>query len=285
VGVNDQPAWSRDGKQLVFRSQRGQKSGASSSVVSILSTDTGKLREVTPKLTEFSSPNLLADGQTIVLVGPMKEGRATTYKINEQTGDATPYDLTPAAMGLARKFAFRASGNSILARNHETGEEKVIYQASESTYRLLVTAGSISPDGQRLSFTSTEDDRGESTLSVVQADSGQSRTLITLKTPERFQRPPNNGWLWWTNDGRYILFVKKPNAKAAAELWRIAAEGGQPQYLELAMEELHDVRLNPDGRQLAFTAGSKRKPEIWVMENFLPKQNPKAQSRAVAGKH
>lgn len=280
VGVNDQPSWSRDGQQLVFRSQPGQKPGPGSSVVSILSTNTGKLREVTPKLAEFSSPTLLADGQTIVVQGrPMKDGPWTIHRINDQTGDATPYELTPAAMGLTRKFVFRSTGTSILARNSETGEEKQIYQAPQSTL-LFVTPGSISPNGQRYAFAAFNN-KGESTLAVAQGNGGQSRILLTLKAPERFQRPPNQGWLWWTPDERYILFVKKPNLKAAAELWRIAADGGQPQYLGLAMEDLHDLRLNPDGRQLAFTAGSKRKPEIWVMENFLPKQNPKAQSRAV----
>jgi Tol biopolymer transport system component len=281
VGVNDQPAWSRDGQQLVFRSQPDQRIGAGSSVVSILSTDTGKLRELTPKFAVFNWPVLLADGETVVVQGPTKDRLASYYKINQQTGEATPYELTPAATGITRKFTFGVFGTSIKSRNRETGEERIIYQAPQNTFGFFFA---VSAGGEKLAFTA-ENNRGESMLSWMHDDGRSLRTILTLKAPERFQRPPNFGWLAWTPDGRYILFVKKPNPRAPAELWRIAADGGQPEYLGLAMEDIHQLRPSPDGRQLAFTAGSKRKPEIWVMENFLPKQNPKAQSRAVAGKH
>ena len=39
--------------------------------------------------------------------------------------------------------------------------------------------------------------------------------------------------------------------------------------VDLAMERLRDLSLHPDGKRLAFAAGQS-KPEVWVMENFLP---------------
>ncbi len=59
------------------------------------------------------------------------------------------------------------------------------------------------------------------------------------------------------------------------ELWRISAEGGEPQKLELAMENLRDLRFHPDGRRIAFSGG-KFSGEVWVMENFLPKAEVQA---------
>jgi hypothetical protein len=42
-----------------------------------------------------------------------------------------------------------------------------------------------------------------------------------------------------------------------------AAEAG------VRCERAERIRVNPDGRQLAFVSG-RRHAEIWVLENFLP---------------
>ena len=39
------------------------------------------------------------------------------------------------------------------------------------------------------------------------------------------------------------------------------------------MEGLRELRVHPDGSQIAFTAGWPSL-EVWVMENFLPGSNP-----------
>ena len=57
------------------------------------------------------------------------------------------------------------------------------------------------------------------------------------------------------------------------DLWRIPVNGGEPQKLDLSMRKLMHVRIHPDGRRIAFTGSSQpEKSEVWVMENFLPKE-------------
>ena len=75
----------------------------------------------------------------------------------------------------------------------------------------------------------------------------------------------------WTPDGRYVIFGKGYNSiqKPMVELWRISADGGEPQRLGIAMDQIAGLRVHPDGRRIAFTAG-QTKSEVWVMENFLP---------------
>ena len=78
-------------------------------------------------------------------------------------------------------------------------------------------------------------------------------------------------------DGRYISFMKgvEGDAKARYEgrrwqLWRVPAEGGEPQRLGLTVgRQIGGLRPLPDGRRLA-TTDFKANLEIWVMENFLP---------------
>src|SRR4030043_526405 len=72
----------------------------------------------------------------------------------------------------------------------------------------------------------------------------------------------------WTRDGKYILYSKlREKTKDVYDVWRIPADGGEPQRLDLSMSYLMHMRVHPDSRQIVFT-GSDRpaKSEIWVME-------------------
>jgi TolB protein len=141
----------------------------------------------------------------------------------------------------------------ILSRNLETGEERELWRGEmvlEFPYLLP------SPDGRQLAACSRE------SLRIVPAGGGELRELLKAQGAERL-------WLVsWTPDGRYLLFTK--TLRGAAELWRIAAEGGQPERLAPLPRPLNgELRLHPDGQRVAFTGGED-KFEVWVLENFLP---------------
>jgi Tol biopolymer transport system component len=255
TGSNEQPAWSPDGQYLIYKSTRGVRGFAGSGIISILSIDTGQQREVAPQMSGFRYPFFSPEGQLVVL-GPTGRG-LDWFKIDEQTGVASPYVLPPS------RWVFSPSSDSIKARNPDTGEEKIVYRAPQPINRNLA----VGWRGQRMAFVLGN------ALMVVRAD-GVARELLRLKESERFY---GSRTIQWTPDGRYILFVKQANEKAPCELWRIPAEGGQAQNLGVAMEELDELRVHPDGRRLAFMAGKKDAGEVWVMENFLPAaQNRKA---------
>jgi Tol biopolymer transport system component len=73
----------------------------------------------------------------------------------------------------------------------------------------------------------------------------------------------------WAPDGQGVLFVKQPDSRVAKmELWLAPLEGGQPRKLDLTAPNLRDLSVHPDGRRIAYTAGSDRSA-VWVLENFL----------------
>jgi hypothetical protein len=45
--------------------------------------------------------------------------------------------------------------------------------------------------------------------------------------------------------------------------------GGEPRKLDLVADNLRDVRVHPDGRHIAYTAGKDRM-EVWALSDFLP---------------
>jgi Tol biopolymer transport system component len=76
----------------------------------------------------------------------------------------------------------------------------------------------------------------------------------------------------WTPDSRHIIYARTVQGeKRKFELWRISAEGGEPQNLGLVMEGLepYGLSVHPDGKRIAFTAGTGRE-EVWVLKDFLP---------------
>jgi len=128
-----------------------------------------------------------------------------------------------------------------------------------------------------LSVTRSPDDRqlvmvGEGNsqvLLLMPAAGGEARELLRIDGEKEV---PHWGTPWWSPDGHYVYFMKGVKGKTPEEwhVWRIAAEGGQPQQLGLTLgRQMGGLRPHPDGRRLA-TTDFKSSLEIWVMENFLP---------------
>ena len=77
----------------------------------------------------------------------------------------------------------------------------------------------------------------------------------------------------WTPDSRYLIYARSvAGEKGKFEFWRISAEGGEPENLGLMMEGLlpYGLSVHPDGKCIAFTAGTERSTEVWVLKDFLP---------------
>ena len=88
----------------------------------------------------------------------------------------------------------------------------------------------------------------------------------------------SRGALAWSPDGRQLLYALRSADSAGGtpatvqyELWRVPSQGGEAQRLGLRVEGMvMSLRVHPDGQRIVY--GTLRSlPEIWVMENFLPR--------------
>ena len=263
VGSNRTPDWSPDGKYLSYVSQRvpGPQFAGTNPII-IRNLATGEEREVVPALAISRRTRWWPDGHAFVMVGDDAKGRLAIYRVDAQTGAVSPLVqlestrfYAPSVWSSDGKQVFytypKGKEQVLRVRNLESGEERELYRGDASQLAL-------SPDGKWLALTISS-----YYLVIMPTTGGSPRELLQFRPPESIR--PNS--LAWTLDGQYLLFVKA-QPQQLASLWRIPVKGGEPQPLGLKMEGLTDLRVHPDGRQIAFTAGED-KPEVWVMENFL----------------
>lgn len=267
------PEWSPDGNSLVCLVSRIGRNP----LLLIRSFDTGEVRELAPKLKSlnFHCLRWSPDGRTLLGAGHDLKERWGLLQIGIQTGDVTTIaHMNSDSGGAIFQPGWTPEGNTvfykrmalptskikdvrIIRRERETGQEQELYR-SPGNFLYLTP----SPDGQQLAF------YADSTVKLLSVAGGQPKELIRIQDITTID---------WTPDGRQLLYGKRTGQDEITELWRIPAEGGEPQKLELTMRDLLamrymlHLRVHPDGQRIAFTAKAQPgKVEVWVMENFLP---------------
>ena len=295
-GNHHSPEWSPDGQHFAYSSRRSVSGLFVPSIITIRSLETGQERELTPQLAFLEDTRLRwsPDGRSFLVSGEDNDGHRGLYQIDAQTGDMTPIvvtsgDLPPGTLGpranrwhaawsldgKAIFYVYDEDGNSceIRIRDMETGEERLLYRPDSPVHLSNLE---LSPDGRRLAFGSGFDTPGpwyhftaESML-VMPASGGVAREVLRLEDIGDIEGYETYSFTW-TRDGSHLLFSKRvAQPTIPSELWRVSAEGGEPESLGLVMWGRGGVRAHPDGQRITFTNAADRKSELWMMENFLP---------------
>ena len=278
-GSNSFPEYSPDGKYLSYISRRppitmiygNQPYG---NILCIRSLETGEEHEFRPKkINGLGRQRWSPDCRSLLVRGRDNKNGYGIFRIDAQTGDVKPFVLDGDVI-LSRSFEWSRDGKAIfyarndrkakiykiLVRDLESGTEKEIYLASDDDRLYL----SCSPDGKWLAFVNGGE---KGILRIMPTAGGEPRELLRLEKGKGFVTS-----IPWTADGKYILFAKlllgQINPKC--ELFRISADGGEPQKLGLEMNQFFNLSVQPDGRHIAFSSVKKESAEVWVMENFLP---------------
>ena len=287
VGSRTSTQWSRDGQYLAYAWGAGSENDPF--VLGIRSAATGEERRLQlGKLLRHGGhgfdPQWSPDGRFIL--GDARERDYSQgqglYRVDVQTGSVTPAVQTDVNRGYNRiespawspdgKVIFeRRPPQRILTRNLETGEERELYRPVPPAQvdHWPTSNLAVSPDGQRLAFVWSDAKTVERTFSlmVLPTAGGEPRELLRVQDPTRISVPA------WTPDSRHIIYaLRVTGEKGMFEFWQISAEGGEPQNLGLKMEARvpYGLSVHPDGTRIAFTAGTGRRREVWVLKDFLP---------------
>ncbi len=266
LGSKRWPEWSPDGMHLAFVSQLAPGVGDTVPLaLTIQSIQTGKQRQLFPRLNYFRRLRWSPDGRFILVNGLDHRHRGGLYRIDVQTGDVTPIVYSRAEQYLPRQAAWSPDGRSVLYFHVGEGlVQREIGTGRETRIRSSVGNFALSPDGRWLAVGIQEQTTKSSVLQIVPAGGGKAREVLRLPEAGTFMLA-----LTWSADNRYVLFGTARPGQRSQELWRVPAAGGEPQSLGLVMEGLDEVRAHPDGRRIAYGAGKPGTSEIWVMENLL----------------
>ena len=274
-GHNAYPAYSPDGMYLAYMSSRstlGNLGARSSEVLCLLSLKTGQTRELRTALPMASYPRWSPESRYISLEGRGKDRRPSIFRFDTQTGDAIPLVQFDGGPNL---FSHRWSkdGKSVFyTAGGRSGEPSYVYVHDIETGQDRKLLGSpadakdidISPDGKWLVLLNRDKKR---TIKIMPASGGDPREIYSFEHAGEPVITPA-----WSADGRYILFSKKRSATDEMwDLYRVSAEGGEAQKIDLSMNSFRHLSVHPDGQHIAFSSGgfSPRYAEVWVMENFL----------------
>ena len=274
VGTCYIPEWSPDGKYLACVAERKMGSaGQNSYILCVQSEQTGEVQEVPLNIQSFWGMHWSA-GSDAVFAAMTDSANQGIFKIDIQTGKQTlvaksgPESLIKNfAVSPDRKSVYYAHFQwtkklvTIIRHDLETGQEEELYRKEAPPD---IGSTTVSPDGKYVSFI-TSDFTFDFIRRIMPVAGHETRDLLKDKFGSFAKHV-------WTPDGKTILFLRRTNGtkEEKRELWQVPSEGGESSKVEFNMD-LNDLRLHPDGRRIAFTSG-KTTNELWVMENFLPKE-------------
>jgi len=276
VGFGTSVEWSPDGQSLAYVSGAGWLYDPF--VLGVLAIETGKksglqLSGIERWGDQDFQPHWSPDGRFFLASGDVL-GLRGFYRIDARTGEVNPIvsDRLPrgAAWSPDGKTIFtrmmRETRSMVIAtRDPTTGQEKELYRAALPV-RLSNLA--VSPDARRLAFVSS-DEQGGTTIEVVPT-SGSEAPREVIRLPARANSAVALAWTPNSRDLIYARGVRADGQKPSLSLWLIWAQRGEPRNLGSRIDGLpYGLSVHPDGQQIAFTAGTGRRVEVWLMKDLL----------------
>jgi Tol biopolymer transport system component len=279
LGESSYPSWSPNGRYLAYIRSRGVMSASGS--LFIRSLETGEIRELNlgGQIKPVSTPRWAPDSRSLLILGADGMGPSGIYRVDLQTGTTETlvgerlllwdtgdgFDLSPDGRFIYYRAGVEGEDDypvRVFRKDLNSGRTTDVYRAPAGLIRNVV----ISPDGASLavSLQAMAEPPEHHQILVLPAEGGDARPLTPLSV--------GIFSIAWTPGGDAILYSASASddmEDRRTSLWRVVLDGGEPVPVGLEIDAMQDLRLHPDGRRLAFAAGSSS-VEVWVMENFLP---------------
>jgi serine/threonine protein kinase len=245
--VADNPVWTPDGKEIVFRSNR-------LGTTNLWRIRADALRGTEPTLipdTEGAAAVTISKGPPVRLVFVRQMHDVNIWQA-ERLPDGSGYGPSSPLVHSTREDAnpqFSPDGRKIVFGSNRDGRKALwIADSDGSNPRLLSRKGGAfdwSPDSSRIAFGYAGID-----LFVVDANGGQP---VPLKTEDSGEGRPH-----WSRDGKWLYFHS--DRSGASQIWKMPVAGGDP--VQVTTVGGLEGWESPHGKMFYFV---KDAPGLWVV--------------------
>jgi hypothetical protein len=288
VGTSVTPAWSPDGKTLVFLSV-SSVNPREASTLNTLNVDTGARRRVTlsePVPVVGGAYGVAGTGAGLTFLSQLRDtrdGARSFGSIDVGTGEVTRrfsgiYPIELSGDGL-RAYRYR----SVVDGTSKARVLTVTDLGSQTSQELcrnpeILGGGSrigVSPDGRSfVSAVSAGTKLPSPVIKVLQV------ATCTWTEVHRTVEPVDVYDVAWSSDATRIFFSTQDWSDAHKhQLWSIPAAGGKPTLYDVNIGLINRIAVHPDGRRLALDARRNEPRQLWVLERFLPPAKAQAKKR------
>jgi Tol biopolymer transport system component/DNA-binding winged helix-turn-helix (wHTH) protein len=247
------PAWTQDGKEIVFTSAMGG------------------LRSLWRIPASGGTPQPVAGvGEIAINPSISRKGNQLVYQRTISTNDIWRLDLKDArhafgsptrvlsARGLNLRPSFSPDGKKIVFESDRLGYSDIWYCESDGSNCVQLTSlhgisgtARWSPDGHYISFESISQDYYE--IYVIEVPSGRPHLVSTFPGVD-------NGTPNWSRDGKTIYF-SSAHGSGTFQIWKVAFKGGSP--VRVTRNGGVYAIESDDGRFLYY--GKHDQPGVWKM--------------------